>query len=39
MFASWATEIECTSAIARRQRLGHLREHVAAEAFVRLGAL
>lgn len=35
----WATEIECTSAIARRQRLGHLREEVVAEAFVRLNAL
>jgi len=37
--ASWATEIECTSAIARRQRLGQLPEAVAAEAFVRLKAL
>jgi predicted nucleic acid-binding protein len=39
MAAWWATEIECTSAIARRQRLGHLPENVAAEAFVRLKAL
>ena len=39
MFAWWATEIECTSAIARRQRVGHLREDVAAEAFARLSAL
>jgi uncharacterized protein len=37
--AWWATEIECTSAIARRQRLGQLPEDVAAEAFVRLKAL
>ena len=37
--AWWATEIECTSAIARRLRLGHLPEHVAAEGFVRLSAL
>jgi len=37
--AWWATEIECTSAIARRQRLGQLPENVAAEAFVRLNAL
>lgn len=39
MFTWWATEIECTSAIARRQRVGHLREDVAAEAFARLSAL
>ena len=39
MAAWWATEIECTSAIARRQRLGKLPEDVAAEAFVRLKAL
>lgn len=39
MAAWWATEIECTSAIARRQRLGQLPENVAAEAFVRLKAL
>lgn len=39
MFAWWATEIECTSAIARRQRLGRLREDVVAEAFARLSAL
>ena len=39
MVAWWATEIECTSAIARRQRLGQLPENVAAEAFVRLKAL
>jgi predicted nucleic acid-binding protein len=39
MAAWWATEIECTSAIARRQRLGQLPERVAAEGFVRLSAL
>jgi predicted nucleic acid-binding protein len=37
--AWWATEIECTSAIARRQRLGQLHEAVVEEAFERLGAL
>ena len=37
--AWWATEIECTSAIARRERLGQLREEIAAEAFIRLSAL
>ena len=37
--AWWATEIECTSAIARRQRLGQLPENVATEGFVRLKAL
>jgi predicted nucleic acid-binding protein len=37
--AWWATEIECTSAIARRQRLGQLSEDVAAEGFARLNAL
>ena len=35
----WATEIECTSAIALRQRLGQLREAIVTEAFVRLSAL
>lgn len=39
MAAWWATEIECTSAIARRQRLGQLPEDVVTEAFVRLKAL
>ena len=39
MVAWWATEIECTSAIVRQQRLGQLREDLAAEAFVRLSAL
>jgi predicted nucleic acid-binding protein len=39
VFAWWATEIECTSALARRQRLGQLREEVLAEAFARLGGL
>lgn len=39
MFAWWATEIECTSAIARRQRLGQLHDDVVTEAFVRLSAL
>ena len=37
--AWWVTEIECTSAIARHQRLGQLREELAAEAFGRLSAL
>ncbi len=37
--AWWATELECTSAIARRQRLGALGEQVIAQAFVRLSAL
>ena len=39
MAAWWATEIECTSAIARRQRLGQLPEDIAAEGFLRLNAL
>jgi hypothetical protein len=39
MFAWWAAEIECTSALARRQRLGQLREDVVAEAFARLNGL
>ena len=39
MFAWWATEIECTSAIARRQRLGQLREDVVTEGLVRFSAL
>ena len=39
MVAWWATEIECTSAIARRQRFGRLRDDLAAEAFGRLSAL
>jgi len=39
MFAWWGTEIECTSAIARRQRFGPLRDDVVAEAFARLSAL
>ena len=39
MVAWWATEIECTSAIARRQRLGQLPEDIAAEGVVRLNAL
>lgn len=39
MVAWWGTEIECTSAIARRQRLGLMREDVVTEAFVRLSAL
>src|SRR5262245_28878395 len=38
MVAWWATEIECTSAIARRERLGQLPESVAAEGVVRLNA-
>ncbi|HTY79326.1 MAG TPA: PIN domain-containing protein [Candidatus Bathyarchaeia archaeon] len=39
MLAWWGTEIECISAIARRQRLGQMREDVVADALVRLGAL
>ena len=39
MVAWWGTEIECTSAIARRERQGLLPEDVVAEAFGRLGAL
>ena len=39
MITWWATEIECTSAIARRQRLGGLAEDVLAEGFLRLSAL
>ena len=39
MFAWWGTEIECTSALARRQRLGQLREDIVTEAFARLNAL
>jgi predicted nucleic acid-binding protein len=39
MFSWWGTEIECTSALARRQRLGQLREDVVAEAYIRLGGL
>lgn len=39
VFAWWSTEIECTSAIARGQRLGRLHEEVVAEAFMRLNAL
>jgi predicted nucleic acid-binding protein len=37
--AWWATDIECTSAISRRQRSGELTEETAAEAFYRLNAL
>jgi predicted nucleic acid-binding protein len=37
--AWWATDIECTSAIARRQRQGELRERAATEAYNRLDAL
>jgi uncharacterized protein len=37
--AWWATEIECTSAIARSQRSGQLHHDVAVEAFSRLTAL
>ena len=37
--AWWATEIECTSAIARRQRQGRLREELAAGGYSRLSAL
>src|SRR6266446_6573549 len=37
--AWWATGIECTSAIARRHRLGQFPEELAEEAFRRLRAL
>jgi len=37
--AWWATEIECTSAIARQQRLGRLSNEMAVDAFRRLSAL
>jgi uncharacterized protein len=37
--AWWATEIECTSAIARQHRLEQLSEETAAGAFDRLNAL
>ncbi|MGH7389919.1 MAG: type II toxin-antitoxin system VapC family toxin [Candidatus Rokuibacteriota bacterium] len=39
MFAWWATELECTSAIVRRERLGQLRDAVVSEAFARLHGL
>ena len=39
VIAWWATEIECTSAIARRRRQRRLREDLAVEAFARLDAL
>jgi uncharacterized protein len=39
MFAWWGTEIECASAICRRQRTGDLRAEVITDAFLRLGAL
>jgi uncharacterized protein len=39
MVVWWATEVECISAIARRQRSGRLPEAIATEAFRRLGAL
>lgn len=38
MLAWWATDVECTSAIARRQRLGQVPDEVVAEAFRRLSA-
>jgi predicted nucleic acid-binding protein len=37
--AWWATDIECTSAIARRHRVGQLQEEIVDEAFRRLRAL
>jgi predicted nucleic acid-binding protein len=37
--AWWAADIECTSAIARRQRQGQLPEEFALDAFRRLNAL
>jgi len=39
MVAWWGTEIECTSALARRQRLGHLSDDVVADGLARLGIL
>lgn len=39
MFAWWGTEIECTSAICRRQRAGGLRPDVVTDALLRLSAL
>jgi len=39
MFAWWSTELECVSAIARRQRVGRLSEALVAEAWRRLHAL
>jgi predicted nucleic acid-binding protein len=39
IIAWWATDIECTSAIARRQRVGQLNEEIASEALSRLNAL
>jgi predicted nucleic acid-binding protein len=39
VFAWWATEIECTSAIVRRQRDRSIADEVAADAFARLAAL
>jgi hypothetical protein len=39
VIAWWTTEIECTSAITRRQRIGQLREDIVSEAVARLNAL
>ena len=39
MFAWWATEIECVSALARRQRLGQMRDDLVARALSRLDGL
>ena len=39
MFAWWATELECISALVRRERLVHLGEAVVRPAFARLNAL
>ena len=39
MFAWWATDVECTSALTRRLRGGQLTDTVVAEAFRRLDAL
>ena len=39
MFAWWATEIECTSALARRQRIGQLSAAVVADGMKRLEGL
>jgi uncharacterized protein len=35
----WATEIECTSALARRHRTGRVRDELVVKAFSRLNAL
>jgi predicted nucleic acid-binding protein len=39
ILAWWATEVECTSAIARRERAGHISDTTVEAAFRRLTAL